>query len=316
MARTADRYHGILLLDKPSGISSHTAVDRVRKIIGQRSIGHAGTLDPAAEGLLILCLGRATKVVRFLTADEKTYEATIKLGRESTTYDAEGVDFDSAARPVPDLDTAVLEAILDHFRGTTTQKVPAYSAVHVNGKRLYESARRGEEVEPPEREITISRLELLSFEEDSLSIRVTCSKGTYIRSLAHDIGSELGCGGYLSHLRRTSAGRHSLQDAVTLEQVAEIQQNDKLIDQLLPIEKALDFAAVTISDEFSRFVLHGRTPEPSDVVGIEGAFAPGDPIFVKDRAGSLLALGTAAFASRLAPDERPRTILRYDRVFS
>lgn len=316
MARASDKYHGVLLLDKPSGISSHTAVDRVRKIIGQRSIGHAGTLDPAAEGLLLLCLGRATKVVRFLTVDEKTYEATISLGRESATYDAEGVDLSAAPNPVPGLDRSGLESILDRFRGTVTQKVPAYSAVHVDGKRLYKSARSGEEVTLPEREITISQLELLAFAADNLSVRVTCSKGTYIRSLAHDVGQALGCGGYLSHLRRTFAGRHSLHDAVTLERVEELHMEDKLIDHLLPIEKALDFAAVTISDKSSRFVLNGRTPDPADVISIEGAFAPGDRIFVKDRAGSVLAVGTAAFASQQAPHERSGTILRYDRVFN
>jgi len=304
------------LLDKPSGISSHTAVDRVRKIIGQRSIGHTGTLDPAAEGLLILCLGHATKIARYLTSNEKSYEATIILGRESKTYDTEGVDFDAAPNPIPALDRTALELVLDSYRGDILQKVPAFSAVHVDGKRLYETARRGEEVVLPEREVTISELSLLALDSVSLSIRLTCSKGTYVRSLAHDIGQQLGCGGYLSHLRRTSAGRHSLQDAVTLDRVTELHQNNKLIDQLLPIEKALDFAAVTISDEFSRFVLHGRTPEPADVISIDGAFAPGDRIFVKDRAGSVLAVGTAAFASQQAPDERPRTILSYDRVFN
>jgi len=316
MAGASDKYHGVLLLDKAPGMSSHTAVDCVRKIIGQRSIGHAGTLDPAAEGLLILCLGRATKVSRFLTIDEKTYEATITLGRESKTYDAEGVDLTSAARPIPDLDSARLEAVLDNFRGTITQRVPAFSAVHVNGQRLYKAARRGEEVEQPEREVTVSKLELLAAEADSLTIRVTCSKGTYIRSLAHDIGQELRCGGYLSYLRRISAGRHTLKNALSLDEVAELHKDDNLTDQLIPIEKALDFAAVTISDESSRFVLNGRTPDPSDVVSIEGAFAPGDRIFVKDGSGSVLAVGTAAFASKQAPHERPGTILRYDRVFN
>jgi tRNA pseudouridine55 synthase len=316
MARATDRYHGVLLVNKPSGMSSHDAVDRVRKTIRQRSIGHSGTLDPAAEGLLVLCLGRATKVVRFLSSDEKTYEAVVTLGRESKTYDAEGVDLDLPADPIPDLNPSALESVFDKFRGEITQKVPAYSAVHVNGRRLYEAARRGEEVQQPERRVTINRLELLSTSDDSLSIRISCSKGTYIRSLAHDIGRELGCGGYLSYLKRTAAGRNSLDDALTLDAIDDLYKDDRLIDQLIPIEKALDFAAVTISDAFSRLVLHGRTPESSDVVSIEGAFAPGDHIFVKDRAGSVLAVGTAAFASRLAPHERPRTLLRYDRVLN
>lgn len=316
MARATDKYHGVLPLDKPSGISSHDAVDRVRRIVRQRSIGHAGTLDPAAEGLLLLCLGRATKVVRFLVSDEKTYEATITLGRESKTYDAEGVDFETPANPVPELHKPALDKVLAKFRGAITQRVPAYSAVHVNGERLYEAARRGEEVQLPERPVTIKQLDVLSQTEDTVSIRVVCSKGTYIRSLAHDIGRELGCGGYLSYLKRTGAGSHSLGDAVTLDEVSELHDQDDLAERLTPIERALNFAAVTISDDFSRLVLHGRTPEPSDVVGIEGAFAPGDHIFVKNRAGSVLAVGTAAFASRQAPDKRPRTLLRYDRVFN
>lgn len=316
MGKASDKYHGILLLDKPSGSSSHDAVDRVRRIIRQRSIGHAGTLDPAAEGLLVLCLGRATKIVRYLTSDEKTYDAVIKLGRESSTYDAEGVDFDLPAKHIPQMDRSQLDARLDKFRGSIKQQVPAFSAVHVDGKRLYESARRGEEVERPEREVTISKLELAALKADEIAIRVTCSKGTYIRSLAHDIGRELGCGGYLSHLRRVSSGGHDLKDAVTPSQVEQLHRNNELVNKIIPIEKALDFAAVTISDEFSRYVLHGRTPEPSDVVGIEGAFAPGDRIFVKDRAGSVLAVGTAAFASQQVSHEHPGAILRYDRVLN
>ncbi len=316
MSKANDRYHGVLLLDKPSGITSHDAVSKVRRTIRQRSIGHTGTLDPAAQGLLVLCLGRATKIARFLSADRKTYQAEIQLGRVSKTYDAEGVDESTPAELIPALDEAAIEDILSGFRGETKQQVPAYSAVHVNGKRLYESARNGEEVEAPVRDVTIYRLCLISRTDDSLRIEVECSKGTYIRSLAHDIGQVIGCGGYLSHLRRTAAGRLNIGSALSLKQVEELHGRDEFSTALLTIDRALEFGAVTVSDDFSRYILHGRSPFSTDVIDVEGNFDEGDRILVKHSDGSVLAVGKARLSSQHLHENKPGEIVIYDRVLN
>ena len=316
MKRKLDSYHGILLLNKPSGISSHTAVDRVRKIICQRSIGHAGTLDPAAEGLLVLLLGKATKVARFLTDQDKEYEAEICLGLESTTYDAEGLDPEAKPLPIPVLDAVKLDELLARYRGTITQKVPPYSAVHVDGERLYRRSRRGETVDPPERTVRVHRLDLVSFSRDRLRLRLACSKGTYVRSLAHDIGRQLGCGGYLASLRRTRVGRFLVDDSLTVEQVGQWHQNDRLRSVVISMERALDFSTVTVSDQFRPLVLNGRRPRISDIANITGDFQSGDRLLLKDQHGSVLAIGTATVGSERLNREWPDEVLKYDRVFN
>lgn len=316
MSHAADSYHGILLLDKPAGITSHDAVDRVRKTIGQRSVGHAGTLDPAAEGLLLICLGRATKVARFLSALDKTYEAEVKLGLESTTYDAEGIDREAVPAPVPRLDEAVILDLLSEFTGRFRQMVPAYSAVHVDGRRMYDLAREGRPVLCPERTVEVHQLSLLAFEPDRLRLKVTCSKGTYIRTLAHDIGRRLGCGGYLSYLCRTKIGRHCRENAFSLEDVRSLCHEESFESHLVPIEQALDFGMVTVSDECSRRVRHGRQPQPQDITGVEGDFQPGDRILLKDSRGSVLAVGMATISSLGFRDAQPKAIIEYDRVLN
>ena len=316
MAQATDRYHGILLLSKPAGITSHTAVDRVRKIVGQQSVGHAGTLDPAAEGLLVLCVGKATKVARFLSSQDKSYEAQIVLGVESATYDAEGVDQDAARAPVPRLDEVTLKKVLSEFKGRIRQKVPAHSAVHVGGKRLYELARKGDAGELPVRDVEVRDIALVTFDPERLDIRVTCSKGTYVRSLAHDIGQRLGCGGYLSFLRRTSSGRFRLDDALSFDDVSRYHRLRQLEGSLLSIGEVLEFSTVTVCDDFDRHVLHGRVPKPINVATVDGAFSPGDRLLVKNSAGSVLAVGTATVSSRQFGRDEHLEILQYDRVLS
>ncbi len=316
MARATDRFHGILLLDKPSGMSSHDVVDRLRRIINQRSVGHVGTLDPAAEGLLLLCLGKATKVARFLSGLDKTYEAQITLGLESKTYDAEGIDPAAVAKPVPPLDDKTIADLLAKFTGKIQQKVPAYSAVHVDGERLYKLARAGQTVELPEREVEIYKLELMSFQSNKLQLRVSCSKGTYIRSLAHDIGQQIGCGGYLSHLKRTTIGPHTSQLAFTIEAIDELNKNDQLETKLLPIEQVLDFGKVTISDDGCRYVKNGRQPRPEDILAIEGDFQAGDRILLKDGRGMVLAVGMATIASSGFKAAGSDAIIQFDRVLA
>ncbi|HTH64007.1 MAG TPA: tRNA pseudouridine(55) synthase TruB [Gemmatimonadales bacterium] len=201
----------MLLVAKPAGPTSHDMVDIVRRALGTRRVGHTGTLDPFAAGLLVMVVGRATRLVPFAAAWTKSYEGRIRLGVTTDTDDATGQVLDS--RPVA-VDRTALERALDGFRGTYRQRPPAYSAVKVDGERAYRRARRGEVVEPSERDVEITALEVTAFALPDVEFRATVSGGTYLRSLARDIGAALGCGGHLAALRRTVVGPFRLAEAV------------------------------------------------------------------------------------------------------
>lgn len=205
---------GGLLFDKPVGVSSNFALQRVKKIMGARKAGHAGTLDPLASGLLVLLFGEATKLSAVLLDADKEYLATLKLGERTSTGDAEGGVIER--KPVPDSEALVREA-LERFRGEIEQVPPMHSALKRNGVPLYRLARRGEEVERPRRKVTIGRLELLKFRPPLLELRVRCSKGTYVRTLAEDLGRALGSCAHLAALRREAAGAFRVTDAIGLE---------------------------------------------------------------------------------------------------
>jgi tRNA pseudouridine55 synthase len=312
----SDRFHGVLLIDKPFGISSHDAVLDVRRMTKQRSIGHCGTLDPLATGLLVLCLGRATKVSRFLTDRDKTYDAKIHLGLTSTTYDSEGVDPDAMPHEIPPLSQADILSLLSEFQGTFLQKVPAYSSVRVNGTRLYKLARRGEAVETPEREVTISHIELLEYKEPFLQIRVECGKGTYIRTLAHMFGERIGCGGYLAGLKRLMTGTLSVDDALSLQQVSDHIDRGDFQNRLLPIGNVLDYAAIVVTEEFSRIVVNGPQLHRRDIVSVNGEFSAGDGIVLRNQTGAVLAIGTAGTHSDGFACEDENHLFRYVRVLN
>ena len=201
----------MLLVAKPAGPTSHDMVDIVRRALGTRRVGHTGTLDPFAAGLLVMVVGRATRLVPFAAAWTKSYEGCIRLGVTTDTDDATGQVQDE--RPVA-VDRTALERVLDGFRGTYRQRPPAYSAVKVDGERAYRRARRGEVVEPSERDVAITTLEVTAFAPPEVEFRATVSGGTYLRSLARDIGAALGCGGHLAALRRTVVGPFRLAEAV------------------------------------------------------------------------------------------------------
>jgi tRNA pseudouridine55 synthase len=205
---------GVLLLDKPAGYSSTQALGRAKRLLGARKAGHTGTLDPFATGLLPLAFGEATKFSRFLIDASKAYIATLRLGVETATGDPEGEV--TRRRPVS-IDSAKIDAVLAIFTGVQDQTPPMHSAVRVGGKRLYELAREGREIERAARRVEIVDLRRERLSDDELVISVTCSKGTYVRTLAQDIGEALGCGAYLTALRRTAVGSFGLEGAVTLE---------------------------------------------------------------------------------------------------
>jgi len=230
---------GFLLVDKPAGMTSHDVVAYLRKISGVRRIGHAGTLDKPAKGLLLVAIGRATRLLRFLAETDKSYRATVVFGVSTDTDDASGAVLSSAPC---ELSRQQVEEALAGFRGKASQRPPAFSAVQVGGERLYRRARRGESVAAPEREIVISRLELLDYHgltHPQAIIEVDCSKGTYIRSLARDLGERLGCGAHLGDLVRQRIGRFTLESAKPLEELAALASGGELGRAMLPPEAAV-----------------------------------------------------------------------------
>ena len=227
--------HGIINVNKPPNLTSRQVVDRVKRVFEMRKAGHAGTLDPDATGVLLVCLGDATKLFQYLQEGEKEYEATLTLGIETDTLDASG----NVTRTIDpkDITKEQIANVFSRFIGEIEQIPPMFSAVKVGGKRLYKLARKGIEVERPPRRVTIYELEILGINEPLVKFRVVCSKGTYIRTIAADIGTALSCGAHLSALTRTRSGIFDLSDAVTL---AEIENcSERAYQAVHPIEEVL-----------------------------------------------------------------------------
>lgn len=265
---------GILVVDKPAGPTSFDVVHRVRATLKTPKVGHTGTLDPAATGVLPICLGAATKLAGYITEGDKEYEATVRLGETTDTQDATGTVLQQ--REVIDLTPARLEATLQKFVGEIEQVPPMFSAVKKDGKRLYELARAGKEVEREARKVTIRAIELLEFGVPEFRIRVGCSKGTYIRTLAHDVGEALGFGAHLKALRRTRSGPFSLAQAVSLQKVVELgpARRDEAAAWLIPLADAFaELPTVTLdAATLAKKVAHGQALDVPSAVSIsEGA---------------------------------------------
>lgn len=244
-------------MDKPSGVTSHDVVDAVRRWAGQRQVGHAGTLDPLATGVLLLCLGQATRVAEYLMAGRKRYRATIVLGTATDTYDADGQVIYSGGRT--DFGWEEIEAALSGFVGSIEQIPPLYSALKHEGRPLHRLARRGEAVELEPRPVEIDEIVLLDWTPPALICEVACSPGTYIRSLAHDLGQRLGSGAYLAALVRLRSGRFTLEGAVSLERLEEAFRHGQENDYLLPMDEALlDRPAMLFGAEESRRIAQGQ----------------------------------------------------------
>jgi tRNA pseudouridine55 synthase len=244
---------GILNINKPTGLTSHDVVNRVRRLAGLRRVGHAGTLDPLATGVLLVCLGRATRLVEYLVGQPKTYETAVRLGQSTDTYDAEGQVV--AERPYSHLTQASLTQALAQFRGPIQQTPPLYSAIKKEGQPLYKLARQGVAVEVAAREVTIDELEVTAVNLPFLTLHVTCSSGTYIRSLVHDLGEALGCGGHVVALRRTAVGDFTVNTAVPLDHLTP----ENLNTHLLPMETAVaHLPRLDVSAEAATRLLQGQ----------------------------------------------------------
>ncbi len=247
---------GVLVVNKEKGMTSFDVVNKISRILEMRKVGHTGTLDPMAEGVLIVCLGKATKIVELLTAEDKEYIADAKLGIDTDTYDSEGTILKEVEVP----DNLPIEEVVNSYQKTYLQEVPIYSAVKVNGKKLYEYAREGKQVECPKREVTIKEIELLSKTKDSFKFRVHVTKGCYIRSLIHDIGNTLGVPAIMTSLTRTKQGTVSIEEAYTLE---EIQKGNY---HLYKVEEVLDYPKIIVSKELEFKIKNGvRVPNEWNV---------------------------------------------------
>ncbi len=254
---------GVVLLDKPLGLSSNQAMQRVKHLYQAEKAGHTGSLDPLATGLLPICLGEATKFANFLLDADKSYLATVKLGITTTSADAEGEII--AQKPV-NVTLQQVESVLHQFIGDIEQTPPIYSALKVDGKPLYAYARAGQEVEIKSRYVSIHQIHLEHFEADELVFTVTCSKGTYIRTLAQDIGAKLGCGAHLKGLRRLTSGTFDLQDALPLEVLSELSL-EELDAKLLPIDiKIQHLPKLTLNAEQTDIIQHGQAIKPNQEI--------------------------------------------------
>lgn len=250
--------NGILLIHKPSGYTSHDVVNKLRKILHTKKVGHCGTLDPDATGVLVVCINKATKVLQFLTADTKEYIATLSLGVATDTYDASGSVMDT--KEYQGLNEQTIIDTIYGFLGTQKQIPPMYSAVKVNGKKLYEYARKGETIEVAPRQVTIEEIEVLTIDNHEVTFRVVCSKGTYIRSLCVDIAKALGYPGHMKKLIRTMSGQFMLEDCYTLEQVEQGDFTVRTIEEALSL-----YPQICVEDE--TVIFHGKKI-PSDNEGL------------------------------------------------
>jgi tRNA pseudouridine55 synthase len=256
---------GILNINKPTGLTSHDIVNQARRMIGIRRVGHTGTLDPLATGVLVLCIGRATRLSEYLLGQNKIYEATVCLGQETNTYDAEGEVV--AEKPV-NVSRDQLDAALDRFRGPINQLPPMYSAVKVGGRPLYKYAREDQEVTRPSRQVTVYDLELQTWQTPELRLRIVCSSGTYIRSIAHDLGQILGCGGYLAVLRRMAVGNFSIEEASLLSDL----DSENWQEFLEPLDMAIaHLQRLNLTNEEAEKLFHGqpvacRPGQPEDLL--------------------------------------------------
>ncbi|MFH0793613.1 MAG: tRNA pseudouridine(55) synthase TruB [bacterium] len=279
--------NGVLLIDKPRGWTSHDAVAKVRGLTGERRVGHTGTLDPMATGLLVLCVGRATRVAQFLEGLDKVYFAEITFGIATDTYDADGREVSRAQFLA--VNEAEVRSALEKFIGPQQQTPPPYSAIKVKGKKLYEYARAGEKVETKPRRVIFHSIEILSFDSPRLTVRAKVSSGTYVRSFAHDLGQRLGCGAHLSALRREAIGHFSLDRATPL---SDFENNPSLLPaKLLSLAQALShLPQIIVSPEMARLLANGRPLDSSQISANLPTSDPDQFILALDEAGREVAV--------------------------
>ncbi len=288
---------GVLNINKPPGLTSHDVVQKARAILREKRIGHTGTLDPLATGVLVLCVGKATRIAQYLEAGEKEYEAVMRLGVTTDTLDAEGRVLETRAYTPPDREELV--KAMRGLTGVIKQRPPAYSAVKVGGVPSYKLARQGNAEPLNERRVTIYSLDLIEYADPLTRFHVRCSKGVYVRSLCAEMGDILGMGAHLTSLVRTRSGAFRVEDALTLERLADMAETGGLEQALISLDDALaDFPAIVVDETDAGKVIHGnRIPCPGSLANTSSAF-----IKLRNQSGNLLAIARPE-AGTLKPEQ-------------
>lgn len=285
---------GVLIMNKPSGWTSHDVVQKARGLLRERRIGHTGTLDPSATGVLVLCIGKATRIAHYLEAQEKEYRARMRLGVITDTLDADGTVVETRSYERPSREE--LQAILRDFTGTIDQRPPAFSALKVNGVPAYRLARQGKPVDLRIRQVQVHRLDLLAYDDPFVELEIVCSKGLYVRSLCADIGERVGSGAHLAGLVRTRSGRFLIKDALTMEELEYRTRRGDIANALISLDNALsEYPSVEIGPDDARRVRHGNA--------VDWPGGPEQPELVRvhEKGKGLIALGKAA-EGRLRPE--------------
>lgn len=287
---------GVIVVDKPQGWTSHDVVSKTRRIAQTKRVGHLGTLDPLATGVLPLVIGRATRLAQFYTRSDKIYEGTVRFGWSTVTYDSEGAP--TSERVEPRLDAAQLESYLENFRGEFLQAPPPVSAKKVDGRRAYELARKSIEVELEPVKVHVYELTVLEIDGAAVRLRAHCSGGTYMRSIAHDLGKLAGCGAHLAELRRLASGEFEIAQARTIPQLEALAASERLADALVPLAQMLPaFPAVFVDDLTATQIRNGRNFRASPFR------SPAGSKYVKaiDRREEMIALGEAVLPNLYHP---------------
>jgi tRNA pseudouridine55 synthase len=308
---------GVLVVNKPAGWTSHDVVARARVLLGVAKVGHTGTLDPAATGVLVLCLGKATRIAEYLVNADKEYRAVLRLGVATDTQDATGTVIAEAGGALPD--RAAIEAVMGRFVGQHRQVPPMYSAVKIQGVPLYKSARAGRTVDRPARDFTVRSLQILSVTPTPPTLDVTfdvvCSKGTYVRTLCADIGEALGVGGHLAGLERLRAGRFCIEDALTLDDLAALAGREAVGTRLHALADVLDGVPVlTLDPRAADGVRHGVAVPAAQVIGMEGQWEAGACVRLQAADGRLLAIGKVPCGSEDLKQAAPGTVIALEKV--
>lgn len=289
---------GILLLDKPAGITSNAALQIVKRLFDACKAGHTGSLDPLATGVLPLCFGEATKFSQFLLDADKRYRATFKLGITTDSGDADGKVLET--RAVPEISDSTLESVLENYRGEISQIPSMFSALKVDGQPLYKLARQGIEIERKSRQVTIHEFSVVERGQDEITVDVHCTKGTYVRTLAEDIGQELGCGAHVVELRRLAAGPYTIDETVSMEQLEALVEDKAQLDaKLLPVSSAVqDWPQVELTDVTASYIRQGQPVQIANAptTGWVSIFAESD-----DPSEGFIGVGEIMDDGRIAP---------------
>ena len=295
--------NGFLNIDKPAGWTSHDVVAKLRRVLGVKKVGHTGTLDPAATGVLPICVGKATKVAQFLLEMDKQYRVIMRLGGVTDTQDATGTLLEQ--KPVDRVSHEEIRKTVEGFQGPVTQLVPMYSAVKVGGQPLYKAARQKKIVDRPSRRVMIYRINLLNIEDRrdggiiDVTFDITSSKGTYIRTLCADMGEKLGVGAHLLRLERRCSGPFEIGEAMPIEEVQRTVSTGKIKEKLIPIHQALSrFSSLRVNSKVSDRIIHGGKISTGEFTSAPAQFETGETILVYNASNELVALASALMSSK------------------